>query len=389
MRAPALATLLVPLLAQAACGRVGYDELAADGPAGPDGGGPDAAWTATPCDTPVQVADLGASVTPRPAGFALDVAATTTGFVAVYNVGNDEVSATGVAVDAAGRFEVIQSRGLVTSAPTLTLSVAALGDLVELGVDDPDGGRIALHDLDAWGYNRGDVAYLDGKRPYGHNFVTADAPQDRFLVVGSTGSEIGSFTVDHDGDLIAGPVAALATPTEGASAGAFAGGYLVFSGQAAQCDLVVVDTDLTPAAPAQSIAMTCHNASAVAVPGSPNVIAAWNCDNDAVWLVAGDPTMTLPGYVAVFGDASMSASNPRVVATSAGVWYAYQVVGGRLGRALLAADGTPVAGGAAADVHQSPRVVAYDLISRGDAAFLVWLESETSDELWAMRLCAP
>ncbi len=388
MRAVSRPPVVVGVIAAAvaaACGRIGYDDLDVDAAVPID-------FTETPCDTPVKIVNLGASVTPAPAAtaYALDVAATATGLVAAWNVGGNEVQVTGVAVDSAGRVGLLQPAACVLETPSTALAAAAIDDDVILAIDD--GGQIQLHDLDGHGYQRGDVAYLDTKRGFGHEFITADPARDHFVVVGTNGTATYALTVDHDGDELTAPGAVLPAATEvpeGVAVALRGADYAVMSGTSGQCELRTVDASFAPVSAPRQVAMTCHHASVVTPPGSANVLGAWNCDNDSVWVVAGDPTITLPAERAVFGDSSMSASNPRVVVTSAGVWYAYQVVGGRLGRALLGADGNPVSGGEPVDAHQSAQLVAYDLVARADRAFLVWIESGSEDDLWAMRLCAP
>ncbi len=376
------AALLMP-----GCGRIGYDAGGDDDP--------DAArnFTATPCDTPVVVVSLGAAA-PSPPGYALDVAVTATGFVAVYSLGGGSIDATGVAMDASGGVENIQTRGFVTAGDTVDLSVAAIGDMVELGVNDPVNDHIVLHDLDAYGYNRGGPAPYDTKRGAGHAFVLADPGRDRFVVAGLFGNSTYAFSVDHDGDLnepsrqviVGGSLA-----PEGMGAALRPGGYAIFAGTTSECTVVATDDTFGAQASPSTIAMTCHHPSAVAAPSSNNVVAAWNCDNDAVWTTGGDPTSPLPGERAVYGDSSNSSSDPRVVATSDGIWYAYAVAGGRLGRALLDASGNQDPRVPAGDVYASPRVKAHDLVSRDDQAYLLWLESGpgVDDELKIMRLCAP
>ena len=200
-----------------------------------------------------------------------------------------------------------------------------------------------------------------------------------------------AFARDLDGAPVAGPTPVFAVDTESAAARPLGAGYATITGNSSNCDVALADDAFTVApASRQAIAMTCHNASIVVAPDATSVVAGWNCDNDAVWTTGGDPTMTLPPYRAVYGDGTDSASNPRLATTSAGVWFGFQVTGGRLGRALLRADAQPVVGGEAAIVVTSADLRAYDLATHGAHAFLFWLEVDAATTaLWAMRLCPP
>ncbi len=393
MRGSALAGLLALVAAGAACGRVGYDPIVADDDAGPDAP-PDTAdgFIETPCDQPVMIADLGPPAATPPGRYKVDVAATATGMVAVYALGDGQLHATAWAVDTDGAVQLIQSRGHVLDTTTSDFAVAALGDLVELAVDDPVNSRMALLDLSEYGYSRGGTAYVDTKRGAGHDFITADPERDHFVVTGLFGNDAYSWAVDHDGDTISGHVAVITGGSlvpEGAGAIRHGAGYAVFAGTTSECTVVPYDESWVASGPPRTVAMTCHNLSLASAPGSSNVLPAWNCDNDSVWVTAGDVVAdVLPAERAVFGDGSMSASDPRVAVTSDGIWYAYAVAGGRLGRTLLDATGRSLPSAPPADVHQSVRVVAHDLVARASKAFLVWLETGApNDSLHVMRLC--
>lgn len=392
MRAVAPAALALALAA-AACGRVGYDPVDDDDDAGPDAP-PDTpdGFVATPCDRAVLIADLGPPASTPPARYKVDVAATATGMVAVYALGDGALHATAWAVDSEGGVELIQTRGHVIDSMTADFAIDALGDMVELAVDDPDGSRMALLDLSEYGYSRGGTAYIDTKRGAGHGFITADPERGHFIVAGLFGADTYRFTVDHDGDLIDGHQAVITGSSlvpEGVGAIRRGSGYAVFAGTTSECTVVPYDETWTAAGPPRTVAMACHNMALASAPASSSVVPAWNCDNDAVWVTAGDVVAdVLPAERAVFGDSAMSASDPRIAVTGDGIWYAYAVAGGRLGRTLLDAAGASVPAVPAADVHQSSRVVAHDLVARQDKAFLVWLESgPPADELYVMRLC--
>jgi hypothetical protein len=381
------------------CGRYGYDEITT-GDDDVDGGVDtpvDRAgdFTATPCDTPVLVAQLGAPSASPPPRYALDVTATATGMVAVYQLGHGALYATGIAVDDTGAIENIQTRGHVVDTATADFSAAALGDLVQLGVADDANARMALLDLSEYGYGNGDIAYVDTKLARGHNFIVADPADDQFVVIGVHATDAYRFTVDHDGDMVDEPYQIIvgdgSLVPESVGAVKHGAGFAAYAGTSSQCKVGAFHDDWTLDGTLGTVAMTCHNLSIASAPSSSNVVAGWNCDNDQVWTTAGNVSVAaLPAERSVFGDSTMIAANPRVAATSAGVWYAYAVAGGRLGRTLLDASGASVPSIPPSDVYASSRVVAHDLISRDNKAFLLWVEhGAPEDELYVMRLCTP
>lgn len=391
MRAPALAVLLVV----AACGRVGYEPIAGDDTdAAAD---PDAAVDAGIDATPGVLAACGEAVLVHDYGLAqaatiygIDVTGTDTGFVVAWSAGMDQIRATGIQVNEGPRLDVINPLYVVlTSKEVATMSIAAIGDDAMLGVDDPGGPGIWLFALDERGMERSTTKYIDTDRAYGHAFVTADDANTIFLVMGASGTATSVYTRDRDIHPITGPDAAFPVATESAGVVPVAGGYVMMTGNSSSCDVKQTGTNLMTVGTPQPISMTCHNASAVRAAGSNNLVFGWNCDNDAVWVTAGDLSSALPAERAVFGDSSNSASNPRLAATPDGIWYAYQVTGGRIGRALLDASGNTVVGGEPLDVRTSPAIKAYDLAVNGDMAFLFWIESSVRTEMWAMKLCAP
>jgi hypothetical protein len=393
MRAPALASLL-SMVAFWACGRVGYDQLAdeIDAP-DPIDAPTDADIDAPPgvlanCGEAVKVHDWGLAESATLYG--IDVTPTDLGFVIAWTAGADQVRATGIAVTEGPRLNVIQPLSVVVGTTTsATMSIAALGDDAMLGVDDPGGPGIRLYALDERGMERATAKYIDNDRAYGHAFVSADDASTIFLVMGAQGTATSVYRRDRDIHPITGPDAAFPVATESAGASPVGGGYVFMTGNSSNCDVKKVDTNFTPIGSPQPISMTCHNASAVKAVGSNSVVFGWNCDNDAVWVTGGDPATALPTHHAVFGDASNSSSNPRLAATPDGIWYAYRVAGGSIGRALLDATGNTVTGAEPLIVRTSAAIKAYDLAVHGDMAFLFWIESSARTELWSMKLCAP
>lgn len=398
MRASALASLLAIATSGAACGRVGYDAI--NGGDDVDAADPDAALTPdADIDATVGVlATCGEAVLVRDFGLAqsaniygIDVAGTTTGFVVAWTAGLDQVHATGIAVGPGPSLDVIQPQALVVSQKeNATMSIAAIGDDAMLGLDDPGGPGIWLFALDERGIERSATKYIDDDRAYGHAFVAADPANSIFLVLGASGSATSFYTRDYDIHPRTGPDPVFAVGTESAGATLVGGDYVLMTGNSSNCELKKTDASLVPIGSPQPIAMTCHYASAVSAVGSPNVVAGWNCDNDQVWVTAGDLSGALPAERAVAGGSPDTASNPRLAATPDGVWYAYQLDGGRIGRALLDASGNVVTGGGeATTVRTSTAIRAYDLAVHADMAFLFWIESAARTELWSMKLCAP
>ncbi len=152
------------------------------------------------------------------------------------------------------------------------------------------------------------------------------------------------------------------------------------------CDLVALDAALDVTRGNRLIDMTCHEPAAAAL-GGDSVALAWNCDNDAVWLMVTPPAAaTLPAYRAVYtGSAAEPATSPRLGRTSAGTWYTYRIGAEALGAALL--DGTGAELRAPAELVRSSKLGGYDLAVANDRAFLVWTQHLVRDELWAMPLC--
>jgi hypothetical protein len=394
MRASALAILLaIAATGAAGCGRIGYESIVDDGDGGIDAP-VDAAgtFTPTPCDQAVMLVDLGAPATSPPARYALDVAVTDRGMVAVYQLGDGALYATGIAVDGEGGVENIQTRGHVVDSPTSDFSAAAIGNLVLLAVDDPGNFQIAFVDLSEFGYSNGDTSYHTVKHGRGHGFLLPDPDNDQFVVAGVNGTDTWRFTVDRDGDPAISPsmmITGGSVGPESVGVVRHGTGYAVFAGTTSECTVAAFDGSWAPLGAPRTVAMTCHNLGLAAAPASSNLVAAWNCDNDQVWATAGDPVAAaFPAEQSIFGGSGTVASNPRVAATPDGVWYAYAVQGGRLGRTLLDANGTPVSSVPAADVYSSPRVVAHDLVARDGKAFLLWIEAGApADSLHVMRLC--
>jgi hypothetical protein len=386
MRLPALSVVVLGL--GLGCGHIGYDNAASDGGAdavdAPDLDAP--AGVLATCGQAVQVVDFGSAESAS--FYGLDVTSTDAGFLVAWSGGADMIRATGLAVNEGPRLEVIQTSSDITAKEAATLSIAAIGDDAMLGVDDPGGPGIWLFSLDLHGYERGTTKYIDTHRAYGHAFVEADPVNDLFLVMGSDGAATAIFQRDHDIHPYNGPDPAFPVATESAAAVPMPGGYVLMTGNSSNCDVVRVDNQRVPLEASQAIAMTCHHASLVKVQGSADIVAAWNCDNDQVWLTAGDPAAQLPPYRSVAGDGTTPASNPRLGPTSDGIWYGYEISGG-LGRTLVDAAGATVSGAEPQIVHSSPAIKAYDLAVHQDTAFLFWLESASRTELWAMKLCAP
>lgn len=377
----------------AACGRIGYEPIVDDGDGGVDAPIDVAGnFTPTPCDQSVLLVDLGAPATTPPARYALDVAVTDRGLVAVYQLGDGEIHATGIAVDGVGGVENIQTRGYVVDSTSSDFSAAAIGDIVLLAVDDPANNQIAMIDLSEYGYSNGDTSYQVTKNGRGHGFILPDPERDQFVLAGVNGTDTWRFTVDEDGDTIEGPsmmITGGSLVPESVGVVRHGIGYAVFAGTTGECTVAPYNEAWVPTGMPRTVSMTCHNLGLAAAPSSTNLVAGWNCDNEQVWVAAGNPVpAAFPAEQALFGGSGTIAENPRVASTPDGVWYAYSIRGGRLGRALLDANGAPVPSVPASDVYSSTRVKAHDLVSRDGKAFLLWIESGApADELYVMRLC--
>ncbi|HUQ03026.1 MAG TPA: hypothetical protein VM261_11045 [Kofleriaceae bacterium] len=397
MRAPALASLLLVVASGAAagCGRVGYEALPDDDvDAADDTDAADAADGDAPpgvqaiCGQAVMVQDFG--LAQAATFYGIDVAGTNTGFLVAWSAGGDDVNATGIQVHPGPYLDVIQPQTLVEpNATSGTMSIAAIGNAAMLGIDDTAGPGIRLFALNERGLERSSQKYIDTDRAYGHAFVTADPTNSIFLVLGSNGSATNIYTRDYDIHPRTGPDAAFAVGTESAGATLIGGDYVFMTGNSSNCDVKKTDASFAAIGSSQPIAMTCHNASAVAAPGATNVVAGWNCDNQQVWVTAGDLSGALPAERSVAGGSPDTASNPRLAVTTEGVWYAYQLDGGRIGRTLLDATGNTAQGLGPSTVRTSSAIKAYDLAVHGDTAFLFWIEQATRTELWAMKLCVP
>lgn len=391
MRLPALSCVLA---LAAGCGRLGYDDHV-DAASSGDVDRPDLpidapAGVLATCGAPVEVLDLGDTGGAAATFFGLDVAATTTGFLVAWSAGNDQIFATGLALHDGPRLENIQTASLIVTNPAATLALDAIGDAAMLAVDDPQGNGIYLYALEEHGYERSSAKYIPGHHAHGHAFVSADPVRDQFVVMADDGARTVAFVRDHDIHPRADALPAFGVATESASAQLYGGGYALITGNSTQCEVLATDGAMAAVGAAQPIAMTCHNASLVAAPGSSSIVAAWNCDNDQVWALGGDLSSTLPAFHAIAGDAANVASNPRLATTAAGTWYAYLLGTDRIGRALLDAASNPVTGGEATTVHTSAALRAYDLASHPDGdAFLFWLEVTATTKLYALKLCPP
>ena len=99
----------------------------------------------------------------------------------------------------------------------------------------------------------------------------------------------------------------------------------------------------------------------------------------------------LPMHHEVFGDdVDNISSTPRLGATSAGVWYAFQVGADRLGRALLGPDSQALPALTPGVVVTAAGLKAHDVATHGEFPFLFWLQVDgATTSLWAMRMCVP
>lgn len=390
-------TLLV-VTAALGCGRFGYDPatdgaVAADAP-DLDGDGEVPPGPVATCDQPMMLVDAGDTGGAAASFFAIDVAATTTGFAVAWQTSSGQTHVTSLAVttDVDGpHLRVIDpDRGVtVKEGP---MAIAALGDQVLLAVDDMFDPGIKLIPLDAVGADRGSISHLATVRAYGHDYLVADPGRDRFVVMAGNPGDSQAFVLGPDGAPVAGPDPMFPVTTESVAVRPFGAGYAAITGNASNCDVAVADAALTvDAASRQAISMTCHNASLVVAPGGAGVVAGWNCEDDMVWATGGDPAVALPPHHAVFGDASNVSSNPRLAPTSLGVWYLFRVAPDRVGRALLAGDSNPVPGTTPGILFTRPTLRAHDVVARDDAAYLFWLEVDPAGRtsIWVQRLCTP
>lgn len=384
MRGRAIAALLFGLTG---CGRIGYEEIATSGDAddaidasdGPEPG------IAAECNVPVQILELPVPVGKRVT--ALELGATTAGFVVVWSI-EDAVWASGFDVSATHRFSLNQTGGEVAGYGTEHVSIGSVGNDAVLAIDNVAADAIYFYPLAETGYSRGATKVADLVHGHGNDFLVAD-PSERVFGVAAVNTT-GTVTLEREIDSHpwTDPVATFATiVAENTGITRLGDGYAVISGRASNCNVTAVDDLLAPIGTAQTMDMTCHNAT-IANAGGDKIVAAWNCDNDRVWLTGGPLTAALPAYRELYGDATHIASNPRLAPTTAGVWYGFQVDGGRLGRALVDGDGANLAS-VTPDVVVAGGVGDFDLVSRADQAFLFWTEPATTTTLWTMRLCAP
>jgi|GEM_PF-3061894 len=375
--------IAVVVVALVGCGRIGYDRVDDDvGLDATDAVPTDA--TGLACNTPVRVHEL-----PVPTGknvIAIDVAATTTGFVAVWSIEGAVYSA-GLDVDAAYAITVNQSGSLVADYGTPDLAIESNGDRAVLAIDNVSADAIWFYPLDQSGYGRGATKSADGVHAHGNGYLVADPSELVFGVAATNGTDTVTLEREIDSHPWVAPKPTLTgILADNTGISRLRDGYAVISGRGAQCDLTAVDDNVDPTGAIQTMDMTCHNATVVQSATSEHVVAAWNCEDDMVWLTGGSLDSALPAYHALYGDAEHSASNPRLAPTTAGIWYAFAVAGGRLGRALVDDNGearpsvTP-------DLIVGSGAGPFDLVSRADQAFLFWTEPAAANGLWAMRLC--
>jgi hypothetical protein len=385
----------------AACGRIGYEVLGDDDPTDPDADpgtpGADAdtrPWTVAACGEAVRIADVGDSVVSP--GYLLDVAPTAAGFVVAWSAGPGAVHAAGFELDPAGRVLALDGGGAVDAINATGLSIASIGDAVMLGVGY-DNTAINVYPLDHLGHQRSGTKTIDGHVASGHDFVVADAAASQFVVMGiapGSGSDatVDAFVRDLDGHPDAEVIPSALDQSTEATAAVIDGGYALLYSEtlSTKCLLAPVGADGVGLGSSQLIDMTCKNATLTHPPDSTALLAAWNCTNDAVWLARSDAAGAWSEPRAVYqGDAASSASDPRVSARTSDLWYAFRVASDRLGRGIISPNATDDV--LLPDVvYSSSRLRAYDLVSSPtDDAYLVWLETENRDELWAMRLCGP
>ncbi len=398
MRLPALAAAVSFGLAPAACGRLGYEEVAdARGPDGPDVDAPDAPIDgAEPgvllmCNTATEVIDFGDSGGASASFFAIDAARTDTGFLIAWSAGGDNVWVTALGLQPGPTLVRLQTMQHVTFEQAGRISMSSIGDAAMLGVDDVGGTGTHLFALDAQGFERSSSKYLDDHHAYGHDFVIADPANDVFVAMAASATDVAAFRRDQDIHPLIGPVPSFPPlSTEGAAAVPRGTGYAVISGNSTNCHIGLTDAALVPVAgSAQTQDMTCHNASLVKSVTSDKIVAAWNCDNNDVWATGGDPSMALPPNHAISETMTQPASNPRLAAADPGIWYAWQVGSDRLARALVNDDANVITGAEPLVMHQSANLKAYDLVTNGTYGFLYWLEVDTTTKLYAMKLCPP
>lgn len=258
-----------------------------------------------------------------------------------------------------------------------------------LAVSHHDENDIFFHPLGATGEARESVKIVEAVHAHGNEYLVADPSDSLFGVAGNDVGTTVALEREIDSHPETDPVAAFpAILAEETGITRLGDGYAVISGRPSACDLTAIDDGVNPMGTAQTVPGTCRHPTIANPVGSEHVVAAWNCDCHQVWVTGGPLSADLPAPRAIYGDDVNSASNPRLAPTSAGVWYGFEVVGGRLGRALVDLDGAAVES-VATEIVVDGGAGDYDLISRGDQAYLFWTEPAATTTLWTMRLCAP
>lgn len=365
------------------CGRIGYDPIASeDVDAGVDAGPPPGVHLA--CGVPTLVAPLPSDALIQ----TLDVAATTTGFVAVWGSQPKQLT-TGLAVhhaDDGPYLETLQT-GTTMAGKGDAIAIAALGDdaMLAIGRDEPE---VELIPLDARGERRGASSTILDWTSAGHTFLTADPGADRFLLLTTKLGQVAAWKRQRDGSADLGPVTAFDLNSEGVVGAPVPGGYVLLTGSGT-CDFVQLDDALVPGERRQ-IGSTCHHPDLVAAGASDQVVAAWNCDNDRVWANAGTILDGLnPTDTEVYTATMPPPANPRLVRGAEGIWYAFSVGPDQLAVALLD-DTAQVSPDYPVDVvHGEPTLAGYDVGVHGGDAFLFWAQGEPAGSLYALRLCVP
>jgi hypothetical protein len=376
------------------CGRIGYDPIEVGGDAGIDTPDVEPGIYAA-CNTAIDLGEL-----PVPAGEtvrALELGATTLGVIAAWTL-DSGVWASAFLVSPTQHVLSLQVGEEVTDYGTTDVSLASNGDLAVLSVSHHESNEQHFHPLGADGRWRASPKLEENVHSHGNAYmVAAPADPDRpveeglYGVTTSNAGETLTLEREIDSHPWTNPVVTFAGIVAETTAVARLGdGYAVISGRPEQCDIVAVGGNLAPLGPVQVMDMTCHNAQIVNTVDD-HVVAAWNCDDQQVWITGGSMGGMLPPHRSLYGtdgDTANAPSNPRLAPTSAGVWYGFQIVGGRLGRALVDDDGLTLDSVEPGEVV-SAGVTAYDLLARDDEAYLFWTVADATTHLWAMRLCAP
>lgn len=375
------------VLGLAGCGRIGYDAAGVTGDDA-DVDTPPVTGIVAACNTPVRVGALPPPVDGPILG--LDITGTTTGFVAAWPTRDDVYTLALSVYPPDYRIEIIQSgASLLGIAEPGHVSIAALGDDVVVGIDSPLAGDVVFAPADAYGYERDDAKAQEDVAAGGGDFLVAVPAADppAFAVAGFTPTDTVIYGRNLIGEGIDGAyaVAVPSTVPEVASVTVTDDGYAVIAGLD-HCDVSWISPTGAVTGP-QTVDMTCHHATLLPLTGASRraVVAAWNCDNDQVWFTAGSPEEPIPPETSVFGDATHVASQPRLVASADGIWYAFAVEPDQLGRTLLTTSGALDPRVPAAIVVPSGARF-HALASHADAGFLFWLDTATTD-LYTMRLC--